>query len=170
MADKLILAQINLTMTKIFYGLLLFLAPCAVNAQKTGTPVYQYKPDSQELHDAIVRMDSIFFDAYNHCKMEVQAAIYSDSIEFYHDRGGVSTSKKDILEGTKKNICGKVTRQLVPGSIEVYPIKDFGAVEIGMHKFFNNQEPNAEQRIGKFIIFWKQTGNDWKIVKVVSLH
>jgi hypothetical protein len=49
------------------------------------------------------------------------------------------TSKKDIINATKKNICGKVTRELVKGSIEVYPVKDFGAIEIGLHKFHNNQ-------------------------------
>jgi hypothetical protein len=42
------------------------------------------------------------------------------------------TSKQGILM-RRKNICGKVTRELVKGSIEVYPIKDYG-VEIGLHK------------------------------------
>lgn len=158
-------------MRRFLCGLLLFLVPCIMYAQKkTAAPVYDYRPDSQELHDAIARMDSIFFEAYNTCKMDVQAAIYSDSIEFYHDKGGLSTSKKDVLDGTRKYICGKVTRQLIPGSIEVYPIKDFGAIELGQHKFFNNQEPDAPQHISRFMMFWKKTGNDWKIVKVVSLH
>lgn len=158
-------------MKKFLGGLALLLAPCVMNAQKKiAAPAYNYKPDSQELHDAITRMDSIFFEAYNTCKMDVQTAIYSDSIEFYHDKGGLSTSKKDILEGTRKYVCGKVTRQLIPGSIEVYPIKDFGAIELGQHKFFNNQEPDAPQHISRFMIFWKKAGNDWKITKVVSLH
>lgn len=158
-------------MRTLLCGLVLFLVPCAMSAQKkTAAPVYDYKPDSKELHDTIVKMDSIFFEAYNTCKMDVQTAFYSDSIEFYHDKGGLSTSKPDILEGTRKYVCGKVTRQLIPGSIEVYPIKDFGAIELGQHKFFNNQEPNAPQHISRFMIFWKKTGNGWKIMKVVSLH
>jgi hypothetical protein len=73
--------------------------------------------------------------------MDKQSAIYGDSLEFYHDKGGLMTSKQGILDATKRNICGKVTRELVKGSIEVYPIKDYGAVEIGLHKFHNNQEP-----------------------------
>lgn len=158
-------------MRGFLYGLVLLLVPGVMNAQKKVTaPVYEYKPDSQELYDSIARMDSIFFEAYNACKMDVQTAIYSDSIEFYHDKGGLSTSKKDILDATRRNICGKVTRQLIPGSIEVYAIKDYGAIELGQHKFFNNQEPDAPQHISRFMIFWKKTGNDWKIVKVVSLH
>lgn len=154
-------------MKTLLYGAIFFLLPFLSEAQ---TPVYEYKPDSPALHEEIVRMDSLFFDAYNNCKMDVQTAIYSDSIEFYHDKGGLSTSKQEILTATKNNICGKVTRQLVPGSIEVYPINGYGAIEMGMHKFFNNQEPNATQHAGKFIIIWKKEESGWKITRVVSLH
>lgn len=158
-------------MKKIVYVLLLLIAGGTVNAQKTvGNTAYTYKPDSQELYQAIVKMDSIFFDAYNNCRMDVQEMIYSDTIEFYHDKGGLMTSKQGILDATKKNICGKVIRTLVPGSVEVYPIAGFGAIEIGLHRFFNKQEPDAPQHDSKFIMIWKQVGTEWKISRVVSLH
>src|SRR5687767_6496994 len=82
---------------------------------------------SKELYKTIVKLDSIFFDAYNNCNITKQAEIYSDSIEFYHDQGGLIKSKQVLLEGTKKYICGKVTRELVKGSIEVSPIPGYGA-------------------------------------------
>jgi hypothetical protein len=50
--------------------------------------------------------------------MDKQSAIYGDSLEFYHDKGGLMTSKQGIWM-TKRNICGKVTRELVKGSIGV---------------------------------------------------
>ena len=123
-----------------------------------------------ELYQTIVRMDSIYFDAYNTCDIDKQAEIYNENLEFYHDKGGLSTDKQGILESIEKNICGKVTRELVPGSIEVYPINGFGAVEMAMHKFHNKEEPNAESKPSKFIVIWKQTGDSWKISRVVSLH
>ena len=132
--------------------------------------VYVYKPDSQELHDQIVKLDSIFFHAYNTCDLDKQAGMYADSIEFYHDKGGLSTSKPEIMASIKNNICGKVTRELIKGSIEVYPIKGYGAIEMGLHRFHNKQEPNAPSEPGKFIIIWKQTGDKWQISRVVSLH
>ena len=97
----------------------------------TGVSNKNYKPVDKELYNKIVQLDSILFDAYNNCKMNVSEELYSDSIEFYHDRGGLSTSKKGLLEALKNNICGKVTRHLVIGSIEVSPIPGYGAVEIG---------------------------------------
>jgi hypothetical protein len=39
-----------------------------------------------------------------------------------------------------------VTRTLVPGSLEAYPMKDCGAVQIGRHVFKRAGEPGAEKR------------------------
>jgi hypothetical protein len=50
--------------------------------------------------------------------MDAQAAIYADSLEFYHDKGGLMTSKQ-ASGRYERNICGKVTRELVKGSISI---------------------------------------------------
>ena len=113
----------------------------AVSAQADGS--YVYKPKDPALYDTIAHMDSVYFNAYNSCDMATQAAIYSDSIEFYHDGGGLERSKAHLLQALKDNICGKVTRVFVKGSLEVYPIPGFGAVEIGLHRFINHQENDS---------------------------
>ena len=129
-----------------------------------------YTPSDIKLHNEIVKMDTTYFNAYNTCDMKTQADIYAEDIEFFHDKGGLSTSKSDLLKSLENNICGKVTRTLIKGSIEVYPIKDYGAVQIGYHKFFNKEEPNAKSTPSKFIVIWKNKKNNWKITKVISLH
>ena len=134
------------------------------------TKIREYTPVDKELYATIVKMDKVFFDAYNNCDLEKQADIYKDNIEFFHDKGGLMTSKKDILDATERNICGKVTRELIKGSVEVYPINNYGAVQIGYHKFHNNQEPNAESIPSKFIVVWNNDNGKWKIEKVISLH
>jgi hypothetical protein len=131
---------------------------------------YKYVPESKELYNKIVHMDSVLFNAYNTCDLETQGKIFSDNLEFYHDKGGLTTSKTDLLDAIKRNICGKVTRVLVPGSIEVYPIANFGAVEIGLHRFINHQEGNSLSKPDKFICVWKQTGDTWQVTRVISLH
>lgn len=157
----------------VSFALLLLLASCSSSKSNDYQLTKNYTPDNPELYKTIVKLDSVFFDAYNHCdtKFETYADFYADDIEFYHDQGGLSNSKKDILEGTKKFICGKVTRTLIPGSIEVYPIKGYGAIEIGLHSFSNNTNPPDEpKKVSRFTIFWKQVNGTWKIAKVVSLH
>ncbi len=132
-----------------------------------------YKPDDRQLFNTIVKLDSIFFGAYNTCNLNLEkyGAFFSENIEFYHDKGGLMTSKQDIIVATQKNICGRVTRELVKGSIEVYPVKNFGAIEIGLHKFHNNQEPiGTLSKVGRFLIVWENKNEEWKIKRVVSLH
>lgn len=152
------------------FAKLLFILLCVIGYSPNGRA--QSTPGDKELYNTIVRLDSTFFAAYNTCTIHLReyADFYSDTLEFYHDRGGLTTSKKDVVEGTRKNICGKVTRELVPGSIEVYPIANFGAIEIGYHKFHNSEEPNAPSHPGRFVLVWHLEGNVWKISRVISLH
>lgn len=133
---------------------------------------YVYKPDDQKLYDQVVHLDSVFFAAYNSCDVNLDkyASFYADSLEFYHDKGGFTNSKQEVVDGTKKNVCGKVTRELVKGSIEVYPINNYGAIEMGLHKFHNKEDPGAQPHASKFIIIWQHKNNEWKITRVVSLH
>ena len=141
-----------------------------VTASAQSTEGYTYKISDPKLYNTIQHMDSVYFNAYNTCDMVTQAAVYADSIEFYHDKGGLMTSKKDLLDALKKNICGKVTRHLVIGSIEVYPIAGFGAVEIGLHQFVNHVESETPSKPDKFIVMWRLRNNQWQITRVVSLH
>lgn len=149
-------------MTKILKtsSVLLILVFCSLNTHAQNTDLYH----------TIAGLDSAFFHAYNTCDTVMQEEFYSDSIEFFHDRSGLETSKQKILDGTKKYICGKVTRELVKGSIEVSPVVGYGAVEIGMHLFHNNQEKDDKPKPSRFVIMWKQYVDRWRITKVISLH
>ncbi|NMH26704.1 nuclear transport factor 2 family protein [Flavobacterium silvaticum] len=156
---------------KRYFPILVFpILMCFIACRSGQNQIPKYEPVDKKVFDEIAAMDKTFFDAYNNCDLEKQASIYADNIEFFHDKGGLMQSKSELIEATKKNICGKVSRQLIEGSIEVYPINGYGAVEIGFHKFFNNQEPDAESKPSKFIIIWKNENGTWKIAKVVSLH
>jgi len=74
-----------------------------------------YVPADQELYETIVSLDKKLFDAYNSCDMDTQTALYSEDLEFFHDEGGLSTSKEKLLVALKNNICEKVTRTLIEG-------------------------------------------------------
>lgn len=146
-----------------------FFISCSTQTEKKDTS--KYIPGSKALYDTIVHMDSVLFSAYNICDLETMAGCFSEDIEFYHDQGGLMTNKDSIMAATEKNICGKVKRVLVEGSIEVYPIKGYGAVEMGQHYFINNQEPKpAQPSIGKFVHTWKNETGKWRITRVISLH
>lgn len=135
-----------------------------------GSVTTYAQTSKQNLKEVISEMDSIYFTAYNNCDMAKQAEFYSENIEFYHDKGGLETSKEKLLKSIAENICGKVKRELVQGSLEVTEIPEFGAVAMGLHKFYNNQEPDAISKPSKFIAVWQETDVGWKMTRVISLH
>lgn len=152
---------------------LVFLVGCRHSKTMTYRLTKHYQPEDQQLYNTIVELDSLFFGTYNTCdvNLDKHAAYFSDNIEFYHDKGGIMTSKSDIITAIKNNVCGKVTRELIKGSIEVYPIKNYGAIELGLHKFHNNREPvGTPSKVGRFLIVWENTADGFKITRVVSLH
>lgn len=148
-------------MYKKIIALLFLIAAIGSNAQVAN---------NSELYKKVLELDKTLFDAYNSCDIETQAQLMDEDLEFYHDKAGLATSKADVLKSIEQNICGKVTRTLVKNSVEVHEIKGFGAVEIGMHKFYNNQEPNAESKPSRFITIWKNTNSNWTLTRVISLH
>lgn len=142
---------------------------CSTTKHPWQLQVPTYKPESQELYDSIAHLDSVWADSYNNCKLEVQDLLISDNLEFYHDRNGIMTSKTALIEALKNNICGKVTRELLEGSIEVYPIPNYGAVEMGYHRFHNKIEKTMSN-FARFVHLWHRENGQWKMTRVVSLH
>jgi len=154
----------------ILASILLCFTAMGVSAIPITELEYYSLESDQELYDKIMELDDIFFTAYNTCDLEKQSELISEDLEFYHDQGGLSTSKKEILTALENNICGKVTRELVKGSIEVHEIPGYGAVQMGMHKFHNSEEPNAISKASKFVTIWKRDDEEWKMTRIISLH
>ena len=129
----------------------------------------QTRPAASPLFETIQALDTQLFDAYNRCDLEKFGSMLSDDLEFYHDVGGLSRSRQATVEGVKNNICGKVTRELVPGTLEVYPIANYGAVEIGVHRFHHPGRENVEP-VGeaKFVQLWQNKDGVWKLTRIIS--
>jgi hypothetical protein len=134
-------------------------------------------PQSKEAHDELLRtltsLDAQLFDAYNHCDLEKFGALLSEDLEFYHDQTGLSRGRQATVDAVKTNICGKVHRDLVPGTLEVYPLKNYGAVEIGVHRFCDSRKfekcGEKDSGVAKFVMIWQhQDGGAWKITRVIS--
>jgi len=135
-----------------------------VNAQERSSP-----PDV-ELFRTISSMDAEVFDAFNRCDLKKFGSFFPKDLEFYHDNGGLTNkTRKSLVESVRKNICGKVRRERVPGTLEVYPLRGYGAVEIGVHHFYHpgrdDREPVGE---AKFVHLWRFKDGTWKITRVIS--
>lgn len=121
------------------------------------------------LVDTIASLDRELFDAYNRCDPVTFAGFFVDEVEFYHDRSGLAVGKESLIESLRKNICGKVRRELVPGTLVVYPMDGYGALEMGIHLFHHpGREATEPPGQGKFVHLWQNKEGAWKITRVIS--
>jgi hypothetical protein len=128
------------------------------------------EPTDEELYRTIARLDAEVFDASYRCDLEKFGSFFAEDLEFYHDNGGlVSKSRASLVEATKNNLCHKVRRVLVPGTLAVYPLHGYGAVEVGIHRF---EHPGREKEDGvgegRFLHLWQFKDGKWQITRVVS--
>jgi hypothetical protein len=137
------------------------------NGQQPVPALDAIKSD-KELTQAITELDKELFDAYNTCNIDKLGTFVTDDLEFYHDKTGLAVGKQPFLVAIKNNICGKVTRELVAGSLEVYPIKGYGAVEIGVHRFHHPGTQNDVLGEAKFVHLWQYKDGAWKVSRVIS--
>lgn len=147
-----------------------FLAASPALAQPAGDKsagVAMAASDTGPLFEEIRSADTALFAASNRCDLETFGKFIADDLEFYHDMSGLSVGKADLLAKTRDNICGKMMRELVPGSLEVYPLPGYGAIEIGTHRFLHPREPgNIGQ--ARFIHIWQKKDGAWKLTRVIS--
>jgi hypothetical protein len=144
------------------FFLLVLLSLCVVGMGGQSTA----QPDP--LFKTIQSLDTKLFDGYNHCDLTTLGAMVDD-LEFYHDQTGLSVGKVPFLAAIKQNICGKVQRELLSGTLEVYPLKGYGAVEIGIHRFHHPQNPE-NMGDAKFVTLWQNKDGVWRVTRVISYN
>jgi ketosteroid isomerase-like protein len=126
-------------------------------------------PISQELFKEIAYMDSVIFEAFNTQNMEKFKSLFTEDLEWFQDNGGLIPYKtvfENFSNTFKKEF--KLTRQLVKGSLEVHPLKDYGAIEIGAHQFRHIENGKEETGTFKFVMIWQKKDGQWKISRVIS--
>ncbi|HUR88884.1 MAG TPA: nuclear transport factor 2 family protein [Ramlibacter sp.] len=128
-------------------------------------------PQQGPLFDEISALDKASFDAFNRCadpaQSERYASYFAPDIEFYHDNGGVTWTRDEMMASTRKYACGNYTRQLVPGTLKVYPVKGFGAISQGTHEFCQTATGKCEGT-AEFVMIWRKTDGRWLVTRTLS--
>jgi Domain of unknown function (DUF4440) len=168
---------VQLVLPKLFlFVLLLGVIPAFAQSEQT------------RLFETMQALDTQLFAAANHCDYEKLTAMVDENLEFYHDQGGLMLGRRAFLDSIKNNTCGVMIRELVPMTLEVYPIKGYGGIEMGVHRFHHpghEKEFPAAKQLGmtrfldpgaaewpvgeaKFLHIWQLKNGDWKLTRVVS--
>lgn len=126
-------------------------------------------PTSPDLFKEIERADSLMFQAFNTQDMSAFKAMFTEDLEWFQDNGGL-IPYKTVFEnfGNTFRNENKLSRELVKGSLEVYPIKDYGAIQIGRHQFKHMENGKLEIGTFKFLMIWQKKDEKWRISRVIS--
>jgi hypothetical protein len=133
--------------------------------------------EEDRLVHTIFNVDSLFWQAYNHCDVDSMRNFFTDDIEFYHDKGGLTVGNKDLTASLSKNLCGnesfRLRRVAVPGTVKVFPLKNadvfYGAIISGEHLFYVIESGKDERLDGqaKFTNVWILNGQ-WRMSRTLS--
>jgi hypothetical protein len=86
-----------------------------------GSTAASPQSEPSKLFETVQALDMQLFDAANHCDYEKLTAMVDENLEFYHDLNGLMLGRQAILDAIRHNTCGVVIRELVPGTLQVYP-------------------------------------------------
>ena len=123
------------------------------------------------LRDEISAQDKALFAAFNRRDIDALREFFAPDLEFYQDNQRV-TNLQENMETFRDNFSqsGHLRRELVAGTLEVYPLKDFGAMELGVHRFYWTDQGGPERlsATAKFVHIWRKQDGSWKITRVIS--
>jgi ketosteroid isomerase-like protein len=141
----------------------------AVFAMRLGAQASVAATHDRSLTVEIIRMDSALFAAFNERDLARLGTFFAPDLEFYQDNEGLenySQTMKDFAELFRQS--PRIRRMLVPGSVEVYPIKSYGAIEVGSHRFCHEENGKPECGTFKFLHVWRKASNSWQLSRIVS--
>jgi hypothetical protein len=132
----------------------------------------------KQMFEELVERDKVLFDSvFKTCNIEKIGELVTEDFEFYHDRAGQNANSgkqfvNSIREACEKRKTGadvRLRRELVENSLQVYPLNNYGAIQMGVHRFYvltEGKEQLAE--IAKFTHLWKKENGVWKLARVLS--
>ena len=153
-----------MNLNKIVFKLILILFCFKTVAQEK-----KIAATSKELYKQVAHLDSLVFNAFNNRDMATFKPYFSDDLEWFQDNDGL-VPYKTVFENFDNTFHKewKLKRELVKGSLEIHPIKNYGAIEIGIHKFTHIENGKEETGTFKFLMIWQNKNGEWKISRVVS--
>jgi ketosteroid isomerase-like protein len=158
--------------TALLILLVVVVSPAAL-AQRAGPA--QTKQLTEEIAAADLALFSAFFDR---CDTAALATMVTDDLEMFHDKNGFMTKTgKEFLDGIAATCARQKTgedyrarREVVPGTLKVYPLNNYGAVETGVHRFYQllPGKPEKLVEVSQFTHVWRKDEGGWKLARVLS--
>ncbi|MFD2561546.1 nuclear transport factor 2 family protein [Aquimarina rubra] len=130
--------------------------------------------ENKSLQQTILKLDAKFWKSYNTCDIETFRTFFVEDFEFYHDKGGLTSGLTKMMSSVENGLCNpenpRVRREVEEGSVEVFPLNNYGAIITGEHVFYVSEKGKEERlaEIAKFTHVWQHKNDQWKMTRVLS--
>ncbi|AXG71941.1 hypothetical protein KORDIASMS9_04199 [Kordia sp. SMS9] len=156
----------NYAMTMLFLGIFFFTNHTLAQTTETGT--------QNTLEETILALDAQFWNVYNSCDVTNFKKFLTEDLEFYHDKGGLTETSEKLVEMMENGLCAdpnmKLRREAVKGTVNVFPLHNYGAIITGEHLFYLTENGTAERLVesAKFTHVWQNENGNWRMSRVLS--
>ena len=147
----------------------LIVCPHPTEAQSAS----QQEPSASaiELVAIIAALDSAMFSAFNAHDADRLGTWFTSDLEFYHDRSGLSgydSTMANFRGLFARNADTGLRRELVPSTLEVYPLGEHGLLEVCQQRFCHTENGKEDCGTFKNIMVWRKEGTGYKVSRVIS--
>lgn len=118
--------------------------------------------------------DARFWQAYNACDMAAVGEGFTVDVEFYHDKTGLTQSRRAVVESLRKGPCAdprmRLRREAVQESLRFHALKGGYAILSGRHRFYVEEAGKPERLDGEaeFTNVWQLADGRWRMRRVLS--
>lgn len=149
------------------------LAPASAVAVDAGPSAAPHGANDEQ---AVRKADQAFWAAFNGCDQTGMAEHFTNDVEFYHDKTGLTQSRGAVTASMFTGPCAnpaalRVRREAIVGTDRFYPLADGFAMLEGEHRFLATHSGRSERHDGKaryFELWQRDRANLWRMRRVVS--
>ncbi len=125
--------------------------------------------EEPSLRDTVLALDKQLFDAFNERDVDTFKRLFDKDLEFFHDTGGVTDYAQAIVNTERLFEADTgLTRELLLDTVSVYPVPNYGAIQVGKHRFCHPENGVMDCGTFEFLHIWRQQGDAWTLARVVS--
>src|SRR5262245_28725507 len=167
--ERIILIAKRCTLASLLCAMLVWSAA----AQRASTAEI---PTGQQLVDVITELDRKLETAYSTCDLDTFLSMMAPDVENYHDEVGRVVgregAKKILVEGVCELLKNGIQprNELIAGSLEVYRMANFGALEFAGYTFWLRRPGEQEAKVStlRTMTLWERRDGVWMVARHVT--
>ena len=136
-------------------------AACVALAACTSTAIRS--AHDRDVTRSILHEDARLTRAYNHCELQTLLRMFILGSAVYSPSGRIQSP----VDEAREKFCGKWQREVVPGSLRVYPVNAAAAIQVGEQRFCPLRAQTCDERPAEFVAVWLYSDMRWQITELI---